>query len=258
MSKFTRNFIATIGFSLFGLISYIELAHPTHAYAQTNTFSTTTLGAAISNVNQTTVTLASLSNVVFPTQGANGSFLYFDKELVMVSASFAPPGTTTTTVLVVRGVGGTQAATHASGQLVFIGQGDWYSNAQTDIQPNGTCTLANVYAYPRIHVLTGSWFTCDSLGLWGYAGPGVGHPAQRNAITQVSATYTAKYWDSTIEATANSFTITLPAAAALPGKVYVLSTTSSGTITVTTAHGCATYTTAGCTVYSNGTVWQTF
>jgi len=258
MSKFTRNFIATIGFALFSLIGYIELVHPTHAYAAQNTFSTTTLNGAITSVNQTTLTLTSVSNVVFPTQGANGSFLYVDKELMMVSASFAPPGTTTNTVLVVRGVGGTAATTHASGELVWIGQGDWYSNSPTDINLDGTCTAANVYAAPRIHVLTGSMFTCDSLGRWGYAGPSVGHPAIRGAVTQVSATYTATYYDNIIEATANSFTITLPSAAAMPGKVFILSNTSSGTITVTTAHGCATYTTAGCTVYSNGTVWQTF
>ena len=225
--------------------------------AQTNTLSTTTLGAALTN-SATTLTLASTTNVNVPTLGGNGSYLFIDREMIQVIA-FLPPGTTTNQIVqVFRGMNGTASRAHASGAIVWIGNADWFSGAPITTAPAGSCVAGNVYALPAIHVRDGTMYTCDSLSLWGYAGPGIGNPGVRSAVTQVSATYTAKYWDQTIEATANSFVITLPAAAAMPGKVFLLSNTSSGTITVTTAHGCASYTTAGCRVYSNGTVWQAF
>lgn len=256
MSTFNKKLITVLCWAAMALCAYVALVAPAHA--QQNTLFTTTLSGAVTS-SASYITLASSTNVTVPTQGANGSFLYIDREMFQVVAA-SPPGTTTNQqFLVVRGVNGTKASAHASGQIVWIGFGDWFSNdAAGTSQPQGSCVIANVYASPSIHVQDGTFWTCDSTKLWGYAGPNIGEYGARNAITQVSATYAATYYDSIIEATANSFTITLPAAAAMPGKVYILSNTSSGTITVTTAHGCASYTTGGCTVYSNGTVWQTF
>lgn len=258
MKTFSQKFIATLGCAFFLLAGYIELVRPTRAYAAQNTFTTTTTGGSIS-ASATNITLASVTNIIFPTQGANGSFIYVERELMQVVAAYAPPGTTTKSVSVVRGVGGTQASAHSSGQLVWIGQGDWYSNSPTDLNVQGPCTAANIYAAPRIHVLTGSFFTCDSTAHYGYAGPGATHSAVRGAITQISATYTATYYDNIIQATAGTFVLTLPAAAAFPGKVLLLTNPGSGTVTVTTATGCASMaTTTACSVYSDGTAWRLF
>lgn len=237
------------------------LGLPILALAQTNTFTTTTLSSAIASASPgqaaTTVYLGSCTGVNPPSlsSGTIGSALFIDKELLQVTAV---PSTSPCVATVQRGFSnGTRVTGHLTGTLVWIGNPEWYSGAPAGSTPSGTCTKTALNVYPDIHVLDGSIYTCDSLGLWGYAGPGLSSPYLRNSVTQVSGTYAALYTDQTIEATANSFTITLPAAAAYPGKAYILSNTSSGTVTVTTAHGCASYTTAGCTVYSNGTLWQT-
>jgi len=53
-------------------------------------------------------------------------------------------------------------------------------------------------------------------------------------ITQVSATYTIARTDSTIEATANTFTITLPTAVGIKGRIFNIKNSGSGIITINT------------------------
>ena len=143
--------------------------------AQTNTLSTTTLGAALTN-SASTLTLASTTNVNVPTLGGNGSYLFIDREMIQVIA-FVPPGTTTNQIVqVFRGMNGTAARAHASGAIVWIGNADWFSGAPITTAPAGSCVAGNVYVLPDIHVLDGTMYTCDSLSLWGYAGPGIGNP----------------------------------------------------------------------------------
>ena len=255
MSTFNKKLITVLCWAAMALCAYVALVAPAHA--QQNTLFTTTLSGAVTS-SASYITLASSTNVTVPTQGANGSFLYIDREMFQVVAA-SPPGTTTNQqFLVVRGVNGTKASAHASGQIVWIGFGDWFSNAP--VGPEGTCVIANVYVLPDIHVQDGSMYSCDSLKLWGYAGPSGLNPGIRAAATQISATYTATYYDNWIIATANSFTLTLPAAAAFPGKVYLLSNPGAGTVTVTTATGCASMTSSifSCRVMSDGTAWRSF
>lgn len=57
---------------------------------------------------------------------------------------------------------------------------------------------------------------------------------QSNALTSVSANYTALATDSTINCTANTFTVTLPTAIGFTGRLYIVKNSGSGTITVNT------------------------
>lgn len=49
-----------------------------------------------------------------------------------------------------------------------------------------------------------------------------------------TANYTVGAFDSTIDCTANSFTVTLPTAIGIPGRTYVVKNSGAGTITVAT------------------------
>lgn len=240
------------------------LGLPILAVAQTNFLGTTTLSSAVTTTTQNTVVLASTSGVNVPTLGGNGSYLYVDREEMEVIA-FVPPGTTTNQITqVIRGVNGTAAELHQANALVWVGQADWFSGAPVGSVPAGTCTIGNLNAYPDIHVLTGDIFGCSSDGRWGYAGPSGFSSQLGNAITAVATTYTAKYYDLIIQAdpTSGGFTITLPAASGLPGKVFYIVNpgTSTNTITVTTAGGCATIASShgACRIYSTGSAWQAF
>lgn len=84
--------------------------------------------------------------------------------------------------------------------------------------------------------------------------------------TQVSATYTILPGDHYVEATANTFTITLPTAVGIAGKSYQIKNTGAGIVTVDgsgseTIDGSTTATLAtneAITVVSNGTNWKIF
>lgn len=228
------------------------------ALAQTNTLTTTTLSSAVANGTVSAVQVASATGISGVTASNPGSFLYIDRELMQVISVSG------TTINVFRGQGGTAATPHLTGMLVWIGNGDWFSNGSVGSVPQGTCTASSQYYYPHIHVLDGSMFTCSAEGRWGYAGPSGFHYGLPNSRTAVTTTYTAKYYDNIIEAdpTGGGFTLTLPSAAALPGKVFFIVNpgSSTNTITVTTATGCATIAAANgtCRVYSTGSVWHTF
>lgn len=243
---------------------------PVLALAQTNTFSTTTLSSAVATSTPgsalTTVYLASCTNVVAPslTSGTIGSALYVDRELMQTTAVAS---TSPCVVQVQRGFGnGTRVTGHATGALVWLGKPDWYSGAAVGTAPSGSCTLANIYAYPDIHVLDGTIWGCRSDGVWGLAGPSTGAYGAIPNRTYVTTTYTATFWDYyiAVNTTGAAFTLTLPAAAAVPGKIYIIQDEGddAGTnhLTVTTANGCATISTSygACRVISNGTAWFAF
>ena len=53
-----------------------------------------------------------------------------------------------------------------------------------------------------------------------------------NSYVQISATYTVLNTDSTVECTVNSFTVTLPTAVGIEGKVFNIANTGAGEITL--------------------------
>jgi hypothetical protein len=81
-----------------------------------------------------------------------------------------------------------------------------------------------------------------------------------------TGTYAITTSDHFIECTSGSFTVTLPTAVGVPGKIYVIDNSGAGTITIATTSsqtidGSAPGTLAGgvkLTVYSNGANWRTY
>lgn len=240
-------------------------------FGQLNSFTKTTLSSAISNSIaptpgvMSTVVLASCTNVNAPSGTQAGSMLFIDHEAMQVVSL---PTTSPCAPRVSRGAFGTAVNGHAASSLVWVGAPDWYSQQQVAQTPAGTCTVSQQIALPRIHVLDGSWVTCDSLGLWGYAGPSRGSGFLRGAIKTVAdAAYTALIEDYEIDYTTLTSTrlVTLPAATQLPGKVYVVkdsggNATSMIKINLATVDGSATFACVAvaygsCEVRSNGTTW---
>ena len=261
--------------TLIKLLLVLGLSLPVMAPAQTNTFTVTTLAAAITasvpGTNPVCFTVASATGIVGPsltngpfggTQSTVGSFLFIDGEMDQVQS------VGNTTVCAFRGVGGTRVTGHQKGALVLIGNADWYSQAASGVQPTGTCTLASIYAYPDVHPLDRTFWGCRADGIWGFAGPGLasnGAPVNRTVVA--ASTYTATYWDYYLAVTytaTGAVTVTLPAASAVPGKVYLIvdegDDAGSHNITVTTANGCASITAnyGACRVMSNGTAYFAF
>jgi hypothetical protein len=246
------------------------------ALAQTNTLYTTYLTAAISppgtsGVQNICFTVNSTTNINAPTlsngpfggsQSTVGSYLFIDGEMIQTQTVSSG----SSTVCGWRGVNGTAATGHQANALVLIGNGDWFSGKTVAQRPSGTCVLGNIYAYPDVHTSDGTWWGCRSDGIWGFAGPGLaafGAPVNRTTAT---TTYTATYWDYEIavNTTSAAFTLTLPAANEVPGKVYFIvdegGDAGTNNLTVTTAHGCASIAAnyGACRVISNGTAWYAF
>ena len=83
------------------------------------------------------------------------------------------------------------------------------------------------------------------------------------AYVAKSASYTLSAADYTVECTANTFTVTLPTAIGIPGRMYIVKNTGTGTITIATTasqtiDGSSTQTLAQwgvLRVQSNGANW---
>lgn len=83
------------------------------------------------------------------------------------------------------------------------------------------------------------------------------------AYTAQTATYAILSTDTIVEATANSFTVTLPTAVGVTGKMYIIVNSGSGTLTVATTSaqtigGLSPATLAQnhtMTIFSNGANW---
>lgn len=151
------------------------------AYAQT-LLTTTTLSSAANNTVSTALTtgnmgvvnLASVTGVSAPTPNTGNvagiatsnanTYLYVDRELMQVA------GVSGTSVTVIRGVGSTAAASHASGALVFVvpaaAVASWGTPlGQTDWGPQGSCTRTNELYLPRIAFTSGNISDCEG-GQW--------------------------------------------------------------------------------------------
>lgn len=239
------------------------------AFAQLNTFTTTTLSAAVTSTTATIIQVASNTGINAPSlsngafgggQSTVGSALFVDGELMQVN------GVSGTTISVQRGTSGTQASTHLSGVQVIIGNPDWYRADAPGAMPSGSCTQSTLYAFPIIEIIQQEILTCDSTGVYAYAGPALADGGLPWARTTVTGNYTAKFSDLLLAytSTSSAYTLTLPAASSMPGKVFIIDDESGGAgthnITVTTANGCASISSnyGSCRVRSNGTAWFAF
>lgn len=159
---------------LFAIAALLFVAVPSHA--QQNTFTMTTLSAAIAggsvNPGQPPPTFVQVTsatgivglapnNVGTPSQPAQTS-IYVDRELMSVLAVNGK------VLTVARGQGGTVATPHSAGAMVLAGYPFWFSVND----PGGSggfsgvsgesCTGSNTIVGPRLNVRTGAQWICSS------------------------------------------------------------------------------------------------
>ena len=136
-------------------------------FAQT-AVSTTTLGAAITATNATTITLTSTTGMSNsgPANQIN-TVIYVDEELMWVTT--VSDGTH---AIVQRGKGQTRPALHASGANVIFGPpaGNFFSNAPPQAETRGACTMSQELYLPKVYATTGDIFDCKRTGAAGTSG----------------------------------------------------------------------------------------
>jgi len=144
MTKLTR-------FTFVALLAVGVLTFAPQAYAQTTT-NTTTTTEAVDNT-ETNITLTSASGSVA------GDYLYMDGEAMLVTAV----DTTNNDVDVQRGMLGTVARAHISGQLVYLEQPGAF--VAQSIRRFGACTAADYDYLPEINPVLAEKYACKD-GQW--------------------------------------------------------------------------------------------
>lgn len=133
----------------------------------------TTLSQAIADGSSKQIVVASTTNITAPNFSAGTSTqLYIDRELLDVE------NVSGTTITVRRGAGGTGAASHASGALVFPGAPTQFFTRPLQTEFQGSCTRSTEPVLPRINVQTGTISDC----LGGYWVNGSNDPLSRFRI----------------------------------------------------------------------------
>jgi len=140
--------------------------------------STTTLGAAVSTTNATSITLASTSTMLSsgPANQIN-TFLWVDRELMAVTTVV---DSTHVTVRRAAGVGaGGRPTLHANGAKVYFSlttsqapAGNYFSNGSVVSEVAGGCTSTSEFVLPKIYVFSGNIYDCKSGGQWVLVGNG--------------------------------------------------------------------------------------
>ncbi len=230
------------------------------ASAQQNFLGQTTLSAAIAGsllgqgVSATTnpppqlVQVASATGIVGlnPNLGItasqpNRTALFIGREQMLVTA------TNGTVLTVVRGVNGTVAAPHPSGDMVLFGPSRFFYNYDPGGIPtaNGgisgvACTAANVVVSPWLNVRTGGQWICSSVtGTWvpGWNNSGQDNLMATAAIVSAAGTNTPTGPLFTVSGTAAIVTWAIP--------IGFNGTASGGGCFVTIPTGIWTWTAAG-------------
>ncbi len=128
--------------ALFLVLGVVSLAR-----SQTTTTSTT-LSAAVTQ-SETTLSVASATGFT-----ANTTGMFVDNEYMNVLRVSG------TTITVARGMNGTRAQAHTSGELVYVGPlGD---GPYIAFQKSGACTSASQLYLPQIHIATGDIYRCTN------------------------------------------------------------------------------------------------
>lgn len=153
MTKHIRFYALAALFAVFALV-----ASPVQAQS---TITNTTLSAAVT-ATTFTVTVASATGAVA------GSFIYVDRELMLINAASG------TTLTVQRAQGGTGPQGHASGATVLVGTGAQFQS----VDPNyGTCTTSSYRATtkPWVNTTNGNVWLCrfgaGGIGTWQATNP---------------------------------------------------------------------------------------
>lgn len=119
----------------------------------------TTFSAAVADSKTQTVVVASASgiNVALASDPTKNTFLYADRELMLVKAING------TTITVARGQGHTSGSPHTSGEFIFVIPA--YLTTLFGQIPHGACTRGNELALPRVEPVTGTVSDCIG-GQW--------------------------------------------------------------------------------------------
>ncbi len=145
-------------------ISLVFAALTACAFGQLNTFTQTSLSAAITS-SQNTIVVASATNIAVTSGTSNGSMLYI-----------VDPGQTMGELVHVTSVNGTTigvrrdalAKAHVNASMVLVGQPGWFSVNDKA----GSCTAATTLVTPAINTNNGRQFVCSTITLSWVAGWG--------------------------------------------------------------------------------------
>lgn len=129
------------------ILSLFLLGLTASAFGQGAAITQTTLSAKVDS-SSTFVVVASATGIT-----ANNTYLYVDGELLIVQS------VNSTTLNVVRGQGGTNAAAHANAAPVFVGPATAFIVTPAP-NPQGACTRSNSPYLPVIDVRTATFFDC--------------------------------------------------------------------------------------------------
>lgn len=230
------------------------------SFGQT-TMTSTTLSAAV-NATQTTLTVASATNITGPgPNGSNRTVLFIDRSAYFVTAVSG------TTISVVRGVKGTVGnAAHLSGATVWVGpdRSQYFVGTATspDLTKRGACTATDQPILPVIEIASGRALTCAGTpGRWGVLTAMRVNPADctfapttlttTNILTQIgTSTHMVMQGTSNAAAGTNTLTcnIVLPGGSTLVDiNTFIGSQTTAPTSVGTATLGSVTYPTASAT-----------
>jgi hypothetical protein len=168
------------------LLALFSLVLSPFAFAQQYTLGQTTLSSAVT-ASATQIQLASLTGIngyapnlqPIPSSSTSPSFLYIDREQLQIIGSLPTVGTT---VQVRRGVNGTAATAHASGQMVLSGPAVAWYTYDPGGAPNApgavsgvACTSTAVLVTPWVNVRSGAQWICSTISATWV--PGFNNPA---------------------------------------------------------------------------------
>jgi hypothetical protein len=119
----------------------------------------TTLSSAMTSSSTQTAVVASATGINAPSTSDNtkATYLYVDRELMFVT------GVNSTTITVIRGAEGTNAAPHAASAIVFVVPA--YLTTSMQYVPQGSCTRSSQIVLPLIQPQQGSISDCLG-GVW--------------------------------------------------------------------------------------------
>lgn len=160
-----KNILRTIRLVTVTLIACLALAGVSHAQT---TLTNTTLGAAITNANDSTMTIASTTGWTATSSGAQ-AYALIDREVVGIRAV----NTTTKVITITRGLMGTRATGHANAATVYFVDPTLSTMVLGSNDRSGACSTSgssdfsqNGAYVPVFNPATGRSFTCTSGGIW--------------------------------------------------------------------------------------------
>jgi hypothetical protein len=161
--------------TLISLVAFLGLGA---AFAQTP-LTQTTLGSAVSSTSQQTIQLASVTGVIAPTGGAQGSDIFIDGEIMVVQSVSG------NYVKVIRGQVGTKGRLHVAGAGVLIGPPIAFVT-YGPMFGEGCAVNSGPFAYaPVVASIGGLQWLCSSLT--GTVVPGFGNSAAYPGVTAAVA-----------------------------------------------------------------------